>query len=286
VAIAGAILATVVLALVLTQWSALPWVQAQREIILATTTSTRDSGLLDVLIPMFEKQTKYIVKPVAVGSGQAIELGRKGEADLLLTHAPAAERQLVAEGVVSARRLVMHNDFVLVGPSTDPAAIRGIASAKDALAAVASSQRLFVSRGDDSGTHKMEKQLWQAAGLTPRGPWYQEAGAGMGDTLRIASEKDGYTLTDRGTYLALRGTLRLEIVLEGDPALLNIYHVMELNPQKYPKANTKAAKAFADFLLSPQAQQAIGVFGVDKYGSPLFFPDGGKTEEQLTGKPN
>ncbi len=263
----------------------MPWARAQKEIVLATTTSTRDSGLLDVLIPVFEQIGTYIVKPLAVGTGQAIELGSRGEADVLLTHAPASERPLVQDGTVTSRRLVMHNDFVIVGPPADPADVRGTPAAAEALGAIAARRALFVSRGDDSGTHMMEKSLWQAASVTPGGTWYQETGLGMGETLRVASEKDGYTLTDRATYLALKGTLSLDVVQEGDPALLNIYHVMQVSQTKFPRVNAKGAQAFADFLLSAEAQQVISTFGADKYGEPLFFANGGKTEEQLTGGP-
>lgn len=260
----------------------LPWARANKDVLVATTTSTRDSGLLDVLIPIFERKYGYVVKPIAVGSGQAIELGKRGEADVLLTHAPASERPLVQGGTVTSRRLVMHNDFVFVGPPSDPAGIRGVATAADALAAIADRNALFVSRGDDSGTHKMEKSLWQAAGVSAAGKWYQETGLGMGETLRVASEKDGYALTDRATYLSLKKVLNLAVVLEGDPLLLNIYHVMEVNQIRFPRVNKAGAKAFADFMLSAEAQEAIRVFGMDKYGEPLFVPDGGKTEEQLT----
>lgn len=281
--IGAAVLALVLVGTLLATWETLPWVRAQREVILATTTSTRDSGLLDVLIPMFERESRYIIKTVAVGSGAAMELGRRGEADLLLTHAPAAERQLVAEGVVSVRRLIMHNDFVVVGPPGDPAGLRELGSVREAFGRIATAQARFVSRGDDSGTHKMEMQIWQAAALTPSGQWYIESGTGMGDTLRIASEKGAYTLTDRGTFLNLRATLELEVAFEGDPTLLNLYHVMELNPERFRGLNVRGARAFADFLLSAEAQAAIAIYGVDRFGSPLFFPDGGKTEEQVMG---
>ncbi len=270
----------------LTAGCELPWARAKREVLLATTTSTRDSGLLDVLLPMFERKHGFVVKPIAVGSGQAIELGKRGETDVLLTHAPASERPLLQDGTVTSRRLVMHNDFVLAGPPSDPAGVRQAVTAREALAGIAQNNALFVSRGDDSGTHKMEKSLWQAAGIAAAGKWYQETGLGMGETLRVASEKDGYTLTDRATYLALKKTLSLEVVLEGDPVLLNIYHVMEVSQTKFPAANARGAKAFADFMLSAEAQETIRVFGVDKYGEPLFFPDGGKTEQQLMQKPN
>jgi len=262
----------------------MPWARAQKEIVLATTTSTRDSCLLDVLVPLFEQKTSYIVKPVVVGTGQAIELGKRGEVDVLFTHAPASERPLVQDGTVSSRRLVMHNDYVIVGPPADPAAVKATTNEAEALAAIAARQALFVSRGDDSGTHKMERSLWQAASISPGGTWYQETGLGMGETLRVASEKDGYTFCDRATYLALKRTLSLEVVLEGSPALLNIYHVMPVNQSKFPRVNAKGGQAFADFLLSADAQEVIRTFGVDRYGEPLFFADGGKTEEQLIGR--
>ncbi|MEW6230337.1 MAG: substrate-binding domain-containing protein, partial [Bacillota bacterium] len=203
---------------------------ASREVILATTTSTQDSGLLDILVPVFEKQTGYLVKTIAVGTGQALALGARGEADVLLCHAPDSEMELIKSGAAVNRRLVMHNDFVIVGPPDDPAKVKGVKSAVEAFKEIAGAASLFISRGDDSGTHKKEKQLWASAGFTPSGHWYQEAGAGMGQTLNIASEKQGYTLTDRATYLALKKRLSLEVVVEGDAALLNIYHVMQVNP--------------------------------------------------------
>ncbi|EAX47731.1 extracellular solute-binding protein, family 1 [Thermosinus carboxydivorans Nor1] len=253
---------------------------ARPDIILATTTSTQDSGLLDVLIPAFEKKTGYRVKTVAVGSGQAIAMGEKGEADVLLTHAPDAEKKIVAAGAVSSRRLVMHNDFIIIGPASDQAKIKG-KRAVEALAAIAASQAGFVSRGDNSGTHQLEKKLWAQAAIKPAGAWYYEAGAGMGQTLSIANEKKGYTITDRATYLAQRKNISLEILVEGDAKLLNIYHVMEVNGDKFNKVNREGAKAFADFLLSAEGQQLIGSFGKDKFGQPLFFADGGKTEKDL-----
>ncbi|MGE5553021.1 MAG: substrate-binding domain-containing protein [Betaproteobacteria bacterium] len=251
------------------------------DLILATTTSTVDTGLLDLLIPRFEAQTDYKVKPIGVGTGQALAMGEKGEADVLLTHAPASEKPLVERGLVTDYRLVMHNDFVIVGPADDPAKIKGLKSAVEAFKKVAEAKALFISRGDDSGTHKAEKNLWTKANLKPAGRWYQEAGAGMGQTLLIASEKEGYTLTDRGTYLAQRKNLRLAILVEGDKDLLNIYHVMAVNPAKFPKVNAQGARAFVEFMVSPQTQKIIAEFGKDKYGSPLFFPDAGKSEDEL-----
>jgi tungstate transport system substrate-binding protein len=240
--------------------------------------------LLDLIVPMFEKQTGYRVKTIAVGTGQALAMGEKGEADLLLTHAPAAEKRLVETETVINRRLVMHNDFVLVGPEADPAKIKDTRTALSALRQIAKAEALFISRGDDSGTHKKELSLWQAASLAPEGRWYQETGSGMGQTLAIASEKAGYTMTDRATYLATRKNLSLALLLEGDTPLLNIYHVIQVNPDRFSRVNAKGAKALADFLFSAEGQAAIAQFGVDKYGQPLFFPDGGKTEAQLTGQ--
>jgi tungstate transport system substrate-binding protein len=258
-------------------------VQAQEKtIILATTTSTQDTGLLDVLIPIFEKQTGYFVKTIAVGSGQAMAMGQKGEADVLLVHSPAAEEKFMAEGFGVNRRLVMHNDFVIVGPAEDPAKIKGLKSAAEAFKKIAAAQALFLSRGDNSGTHAKEKEIWKTAGVKYEGQkWYQQTGLGMGQTLNVAAEKKAYTLTDRGTYLALAKTLKLDILVQGDAVLLNIYHVMEVNPQKWPKVNFAGAKAFADFMVSKATQEVIRTFGVDKYGSPLFFPDAGKKEEDL-----
>ncbi|MBM7865174.1 solute-binding protein [Heliobacterium gestii] len=255
---------------------------ANPDLILATTTSTTDSGLLDVLIPAFEKKRGYKVKPLSVGTGQALAYGEKGEADVLLVHAPDAELKVVEKGAAINRKLVMHNDFIVVGPSDDPAGVKGLTSTVEALKKIAGGGKLFISRGDDSGTHKMEKSFWQKASLTPTGnAWYQETGAGMGQTLNVASEKQGYTLTDRATYLAQKKNLKLAVVLEKEPALLNIYHVMEVNAEKFPKVNKEGAKAFSDFLLSAEGQEMIKTFGVDKYGEPLFVPDAGKKEETL-----
>ena len=256
--------------------------KAQKAVILATTTSTQDSGLLDVLIPMFEKKTGYFVKTIAVGSGQAMAMGSKGEADVLLVHSPAAEQKFMAEGNGVNRRLIMHNDFVIVGPPDDPAKIKGMKKASEAFKKIAASGSVFTSRGDKSGTHVKEMDIWKAAGVKAEGEkWYQQTGLGMGQTLNVAAEKKTYTLTDRGTYLALKKNLGLDILVEGDGILLNIYHVMEVNPKKWPKANFAGGKAFADFMVSKEAQSVIKTFGVDKYGSPLFFPDAGKKFEDL-----
>ncbi len=246
---------------------------AERSIILATTTSTQDSGLLDDLLPAFTAETGWEVKPIAVGSGQAIEMGRRGEADVLLVHSPAAEEALVAEGTAGRRLLVMHNDFVLLGPEADPAGVRG-AAVDEAMRRIAGSGAVFVSRGDDSGTHAREKSLWEQAGVTPGGDWYQQTGQGMGATLRVAAEKAGYTLADRGTYLSQPDGLA--VVVEGDPGLLNVYHVIEMTTRAGERVQPEGAAAFADWLTGADAQQRIGEFGRAEYGQPLFVPDAGK----------
>jgi len=249
----------------------------QKNIILATTTSTQDSGLLDVIIPLFEKKTGYFVKTIAVGSGQALSMGRKGEADVLLVHSPEDEEVFMDGGYGINRKLVMHNDFIIVGPPSDPAKIKGIKSAVDAFKKIAQSKSLFVSRADNSGTHAKEKMIWKAAGIRYEGEkWYHETGLGMGQTLNVASEKRAYTLTDRGTYLPLKKRLDLHILSYGDKILFNVYHVIEVNPKKFPKVDAVGARAFSDFMVSNEAQSIIKTFGVDKFGSPLFFPDAGK----------
>ena len=255
---------------------------ASKNIILATTTSTQDSGLLDQLIPVFEKETGYMVKTIAVGSGQAMAMGAKGEADVLLVHSPDAEKKFMVDGNGSSRRLVMHNDFIVVGPHADPAGIKKSGTVTEALKRISQSGALFLSRGDNSGTHAKEKGIWKSAKIAPEGmKWYQQTGLGMGQTLNVAAEKKGYTLADRATYLALKKRLGLEILLEGDAHLLNIYHVIEVNQAKWPKINAAGAKAFADFMVSKKAQELIGGFGVPKFGAPLFFPDAGRKPESL-----
>ena len=265
-----------------TQQSKAPVAPANKDIILATTTSTQDSGLLDEVIPAFEKKTGYKVKTISVGTGQALAMGEKGEADVLLVHAPEAEKKVVDSGSVINRRLVMHNDFILVGPQDDPAGVKSLKTTVDAFKKIAGTEKVFVSRGDDSGTHKMEKSFWNKADITPKGEWYQETGAGMGQTLKIASEKKGYTLTDRASYLAQKKNLNLEVVLEKEAALLNIYHVMEVNAAKFSKVNKDGAKAFADYIVSEEGQALIKDFGVSKYGQALFVPDAGKKVEDLS----
>ena len=250
-------------------------------VILSTTTSTQDSGLLDVLVPMFERKTGLTVKTISVGTGQALALAARGEADVTLAHAPGVERKYVEDGKMSNRRLVMYNDFVLIGPAEDPARIKALPSAVDALKRIAESQSRFVSRGDKSGTHVLEQGLWKQAGIEPRGTWYIESGQGMGQTLGIANDRRAYTLTDRGTYLAFAKRVDLPILVEKDRPLLNIYSVMEVNPANGPRVNVAGGKAFAEFLLAPETQAVIKAFGVDRYGQPLFVPVAGKKDEDL-----
>ncbi len=257
-------------------------VSAQSNIvILSTTTSTQDSGLLDVLVPLFEKKSGLTVKTISVGTGQALALAARGEADVTLAHAPGLEKKYVEDGKMSNRRLVMYNDFVIIGPPDDPAKIKGLPKALDALKRIAESQSRFVSRGDKSGTHVLEQGLWKQAGLEPKGAWYIESGQGMGQTLGIANDRRAYTLTDRGTYLAFQKRVDLPILVEKDRPLLNIYSVMEVNPANGPRVNVAGGKAFAEFMLASETQAVIKAFGVDKYGQPLFIPVAGKKDEDL-----
>ncbi len=250
-------------------------------VILATTTSTQDSGLLDELIPAFEGATGSEVKVTAVGSGQAIELAERGEADVLLVHSPASELALMAKGTAGTRRVVMHNDFVLVGPANDPAKVGGSKHASAALKKVSVAEAPFISRGDDSGTHKLELKLWKGAGVSPGGGWYSESGHGMGQTIQIAGERQAYTLVDRATWLATGARSGLKLLVEGDPALLNVYHVIAMTVKAGQRVNAEGARSFADWIVSTEAQRLIGHFGVEKFGRPLFVPDAGKTDEEV-----
>jgi tungstate transport system substrate-binding protein len=245
------------------------------EVILATTTSTYDSGLLDELLPAFEEETGFKVKPIAVGTGEAIAMGERGEADVILVHARSSEDEFVEGGYGIGRKDVMHNDFVIIGPESDPAAVKGMSSAGEAFQAVSETENLFVSRGDNSGTNKKELKIWENAGISPQGDWYVESGQGMGATLRIADEKQAYTMTDRGTYLSQEETLSLIILVEGDEILFNPYGVIPVNPDKHKDIdiNYKGACAFADFITGEKGQAIIKEFGVEKYGQPLFYPD-------------
>ena len=254
---------------------------ANPNLILATTTSTQDSGLLDVLVPMFEEQTGYTVQTVAVGTGEALKMGEEGNADVLLVHAPSSEVTFMDGGNGQDRFLVMHNDFIIVGPAEDPAGIKGLGP-KDAFVAIYNAGAPFVSRGDDSGTHKKEVSFWTKAELDPAGQaWFFETGQGMGASLTVASEKQAYILTDRATYLANKDNLQLEILLEGNNALLNVYHVITVNPTKSDKINYEGALAFANFMVAPETQAVIGEFGIEKFGQPLFIPDAGKDPKEL-----
>ena len=251
------------------------------EVLLLSTTTTRDSGLLDVLVPDFEKRSGYQVKQIIAGSGEVLQLGARGEGDVILSHSPAAELDWMKAGNGADRSLVMHNDFIVVGPPSDPARVKGL-KVTDALQRIAANGSPFISRGDQSGTNVKELSLWQAAGVNPKGqPWYQQTGAGQGQTLNVASEKNAYALADRGTYLALQKNLASVVLVEKDAGLLNIYHVMTVNPAKSPKINAAGAKAFADYVTGADGQAIIKAFGIDKYGQPLFIPDAGKTDEQV-----
>lgn len=253
-------------------------------LILATTTSTQDSGLLDVLVPDFERRTGYDVKTTAVGTGAALAMGAKGDADVLLVHAPSAELDFMKAGNGDRRLLVMHNDFVIAGPPADPAKIKGL-SALDGFTAIAAARATFVSRGDNSGTDILERSLWKQAGIAPPAPgsWYLESGTGMGQTLTVADQKRAYILTDRATYLSRMATITLDVLVEKDRPLLNIYHVITVSPARFPSVNSAGANVFADYLVSAETQRTIGSFGIDTYGQALFFPDAGKDEGVLGG---
>lgn len=259
----------------------LPIAPANPTLILATTTSTQDSGLLDVMVPDFEQRTGYTVQTIAVGSGEAMKMGQECNADVLLVHSPAAEKDFMSNSYGSDRRLVMHNDFIIVGPSTDPAGIKAAATSAEAFTKIADSKSPFISRGDNSGTNAKELGIWKRANITPEGDWYIETGQGMGASLTIASEQAAYILTDRATYLANKANLQLDILKEGDAALLNIYHVIVVNPANCKTVNNAGAIAFADYIVSPEAQSLIASFGTEKFGAPLFTPDAGKDEATL-----
>jgi tungstate transport system substrate-binding protein len=251
-----------------------------QDLILATTTSTRDAGLLDSLLPHFEQRTGYHVKVIAVGSGQALALGRRGDADVVLSHAPDAERVLADSGYFTRRLLVMHNDFLVVGPPDDPAGLRGMNDATAAFRRLGAHAARFVSRGDRSGTHQVELSLWRRAGVSPPRPggWYVEAGQGMSETLQMADQKHAYTLIDRATYLVWRDRVGLVPMVEEDSALYNVYHVLVVNPANAPRVNHAGAEALARFLVAPETQARIGAFGRSQFGQSLFVPDAGKED--------
>ena len=258
-------------------------VPANPNLILATTTSTQDSGLLDILIPLFETETGYKVQTVAVGSGQAMQMGQEGNADVLLVHSPSAEVTFMQDGWGKDRALIMHNDFIIVGPAADPAQIKGLGPA-ESFKAIAAAGAPFVARADKSGTSTKELGIWAKTDVDPattKPAWYIETGQGMGASLTIASEKGAYTLTDRATYLANKDKLQLDVLVEGNKTLLNVYHVITVNPDKWPKVNYEGATAFLKFMTEPATQEVIGKFGLDKFGQSLFFPDADKTDADL-----
>ncbi len=258
--------------------------QHRQDVILATTTSVQDSGLLEALLPPFEAGTPYRVKTIAVGTGQALELARHGAVDVVLAHAPKAEMELLESGAVADRELVMSNEFVVVGPAADPAGAGQHRRAADAFAGIAAAGAPFVSRGDASGTHQRELELWQQAGVEPQGAWYQQAGVGMGQTLSLASERGAYALADRATFAVLLPHLRLRIVLEGDPELQNPYHVLRVSARRFPRVNAAGAAALVAYLLAPETQARIGAFGRERYGQPLFVPAMGGGSEPPPGR--
>ena len=242
-------------------------------IVLATTTSTYDSGLLDELLPVFTEKYGIEVRVVSQGTGQALETGKRGDADILLVHDRAAELQLVEEGYFTDRQDVMYNDFIIVGPAADPAGLKGVEKVSDAFVAIASGGHIFVSRGDDSGTHRKELSIWENTEFSPEGDWYLSVGQGMGDTLIMAGEKQGYTLTDRATYLSMKDSLDLEILLEGDPVLFNQYGIMAVNPEMHPHVKYDSALKLIDFMMSPEGQELTASFQIN--GESLFFPGKG-----------
>lgn len=256
--------------LLLASWLLTVLAQADSTLRLATTTSTYNSGLLDAILPSFSEQTGIEVQVIAVGTGAALRMGRNGDADALLVHAPAAEKKFIDRGHGVNRLGVMYNDFVIVGPLSDPAAIAGLSNAAEAMQQIAKQQAIFVSRGDDSGTHKKEQGLWRQAMLTPSGNWYREAGQGMGKVLQISDELEGYTLTDRGTWLAYENKVGLSLLVEGDSQLFNPYSVLQINPSRYADLNHQGAAAFSRWLVSKSTQQQIADFRIN--GKPLFVP--------------
>ena len=245
---------------------------AQNRLKMSTTTSTENSGLLSVLLPPFEERFNVKVDVIAVGTGKALELGANGDVDIVFVHARAAEDQFVADGNGVNRRDVMYNDFVILGPETDPDGIKDAQSAAEALKKIAEAEAEFISRGDDSGTHKKELEIWNAAGVKPEGNWYMEAGQGMGAVLTMTNDKQAYTMSDRGTYLAFTEKVDLKVLFEGDPILYNPYGIIAVNPAKYPHVNYLDAMALIGWVTSPEGQAIIKEYGKDKFGTPLFYP--------------
>jgi tungstate transport system substrate-binding protein len=250
-------------------------------LVLATTTSVQDSGLLDKLLPIYEQQTGSHVKPIAVGSGAAIEMGANGDADVVVAHDPDAIAKWESDGTAGKASVVMHNDFVILGPKDDPAGVSKATSVEDAMRRIARAKALFVSRGDDSGTNTFELKMWDAAGVKPGGSWYEETGQGMGETIQVAAQKNGYTISDRGTWLATGSSSGMAIDYQNDPKMINVYEVIPSTTKANARVNAAGAKAFAAFLLSPKVQRIIDTFGRAKYGQPLFHPDAGKSLDQV-----
>jgi tungstate transport system substrate-binding protein len=248
-----------------------PPIWAKDVLRMSTTTSTENSGLLAVLNPVFQEKYDARIDVIAVGTGKALRIGSNGDVDVVFVHAPAAEIKYVEQGDFIDRSAVMHNDFVIVGPKHDPANIASATIVEGALTKIATAQTPFISRGDDSGTDKKEKQLWKQAGIEPKGDWYASAGQGMGAVLRIADDKQGYTLTDRGTQIAYSDNMTLKVLFEGDSALFNPYHVMAVNPKKHQNANYDLAKKYIEFMVSKQGQKIIADY--KKAGLQLFYPD-------------
>ncbi len=246
-------------------------VNAEQVLRMSTTTSTENSGLLAVLNPVFEQQNNVRLDVIAVGTGKALKLGENGDVDVVFVHAPEAEMKFVADGFGVDRKAVMHNDFVILGPASDPAHVKGSSTAIEAMQKINNSKALFISRGDDSGTHKKEKKLWQLAGIKPSGNEYMAVGQGMGAVLQIADEKQAYTLSDRGTFIAYQDKINLDVVFEGDPVLFNPYHIMAVNPEKHPHVQYELAKKYIDFVVSKQGQDIIANY--KKGGQQLFYPD-------------
>jgi tungstate transport system substrate-binding protein len=253
-------------------WGSSPTVLAEERLKVSSTTSTDNTGLFQALNPPFEKKFGCRVDVIAVGTGKALKIGEMGDSDVVFVHSRPAEDAFVAAGHGVNRRDVMYNDFIIIGPAKDPVGIRGTKDAKKALAAIAKAGSLFISRGDDSGTHKKEKSLWKKAGIAPKGRWYSEAGQGMGAVIQIANEKLAYTIADRGTYLAYKNKVSLEILCEGDPDLFNPYGIMAVNPAKHPQANYVLAMAYIGWVTCPEGQKIIREFGKEKFGQPLFIP--------------
>ncbi len=251
-----------------------PSAGGRKTLILATTTSAEDSGILDEFVKRFEKEQPYKLKAVAVGSGSALFMGRNGDADVMLTHEPRAEQEFMAAGYGESNNKVMHNDFIIVGPTGDPARIAGLKDADEAFKRIAASGSTFISRGDASGTNAMEVSVWDRLGMKPSGSaWYLESGQGMGETIRIADQKNAYTMTDRATFIVMEKGLALKILVQGDPRLVNQYSVTVVNPSRGPRVNHQGAVAFSEFLRSAKTRKFISDFGWDRYHQHLFYPD-------------